>query len=128
MPVALPPPSAIQIAVSNVRNDRGHVRVELCTEKQFMKDCTFSGEAPAHVGTVIVTIRDVPAGRYAAQVSHDENDNHQVDRGWFGIPKEGVGFSNNAKIRMGPPRFAEAAFDHGGMPQRIALGLIYMMR
>ena len=41
------------------------------------------------------------AGRYAVQAFLDENGNGEVDRALFGIPKEGVGFSNDAKIRLG---------------------------
>jgi uncharacterized protein (DUF2141 family) len=29
-------------------------------------------------------------------VVHDENDNGEIDRGFFGIPKEGYGVSNNS--------------------------------
>lgn len=52
----------------------------------------------------------LPAGEYAVSVAHDENGNGEVDTNWIGIPKEGVGASNNAKGRMGPPKFKNAKF------------------
>ncbi len=30
------------------------------------------------------------------------------------MPTEGFGFSRNARVHMGPPKFEEAAFDYGG--------------
>ena len=55
---------------------------------------------------------NVPAGIYAISVFHDENGNGKLDTNWLGIPREGVGASNNPKPRMGPPKFAAAKFQH----------------
>lgn len=124
---AQPPVSAapIEVAVSNIRSARGVVHVDICTEQTFLDDCPWSGEAPAQVGTTIVTVRGVPPGRYAAQGFHDKNANGKVDRMFLGIPTEGVGFSNDAPIHMAPPKFAHAAFDHGEGAQRITFKLRY---
>jgi uncharacterized protein (DUF2141 family) len=104
----------LQVAVTGVRNAKGVVHVDICTPETFLKDCAWSGDAPAKVGTTIVTITGLPPGPYAAQGFHDENRNHKVDRGLFGIPKEGVGFSNDAPIRLAPPKLREALFDFAG--------------
>jgi len=106
----------LQIAVTGVRSASGVVHVDICTPETFLKDCAWSGEAPAKAGTTIVTITGLPPGRYAAQGFHDANRNGKVDRGLFGIPKEGVGFSNDAPIRFAPPRLSEALFDFTGAP------------
>jgi len=50
----------------------------------------------------------VPA-TYALAFVHDENDNGKLDTGAFGIPKEGFGASRDPKVRLGPPRFKDAA-------------------
>jgi uncharacterized protein (DUF2141 family) len=42
---------------------------------------------------------------------HDENGNGQLDKNMMGIPRERVGFSRDARGRMGPPSFADAAID-----------------
>jgi uncharacterized protein (DUF2141 family) len=57
---------------------------------------------------------DVPAGRYAVGVMHDEDDDDHFDQGIFGIPQEGYGFSRDARGSMGPPSFESAAFDYDG--------------
>lgn len=57
-----------------------------------------------------VDLRDVPPGEYAFAIVHDENGNGELDTSWIGIPKEGLGTSNNAKGRMGPPKYRDAKF------------------
>ena len=122
---AAPQTASITVDVSGVRTAEGRVHVDICPPARFLDDCPWSGEAPATTGTTEVIVKDVPPGRYAAQAFHDRNGNGKVDRGLFGIPNEGVGFSNDAKIVMAPPKFADAAFDHGAAAQRSAFKLRY---
>ena len=68
-----------------------------------------------------------PAGHYAVQAFHDENANGKVDRALFGIPKEGIGFSNDAPIHLSPPKWADAVFAFDGGDQVIALKMRYML-
>ncbi len=49
----------------------------------------------------------IPAGDYAIALYHDENNNDKCDRNIFGIPKEGVGFSNNIKPGLFAPSFQD---------------------
>ncbi len=107
-----PPEGTLAIDVGQVRNGNGTVHVDICPQDRFLKDdCPFSGTVHASAGTTFVTVKGLPPGRYAVQAFHDENGNGSVDQGLFGIPREGVGFSNDAAIRFGPPKFDEAAFD-----------------
>jgi uncharacterized protein (DUF2141 family) len=39
---------------------------------------------------------------------HDSNENGKLDSNFFGVPKEGFGFSNDAMGSCGPPSFAKA--------------------
>ncbi|HSW61371.1 MAG TPA: DUF2141 domain-containing protein [bacterium] len=57
-----------------------------------------------------VVFANIPAGEYAVSVWHDENDNGKMETSLIGIPKEGLGVSNNAKGKMGPPKFKDAKF------------------
>jgi uncharacterized protein (DUF2141 family) len=118
----------LSVEVDNVRNGRGIVHVDICPKDRFLSEsCPFSGDAPAHPGTVIVTVANVPAGQYAAQAFHDENVNHDIDRALFGIPKEGVGFSRNARIVFSPPKWNDAVFNHQARPEQIRFALRYFM-
>ena len=115
----------LHVAVDNVRARTGRVHVDLCTQAQFLKDCPTSADAPARIGQTTVTLTGLKPGRYAAQVFYDQNGNGKIDRALFGIPKEGVGFSNDAKIRLAPPKWEEAVFDYDGQEQTIQLKLRY---
>jgi uncharacterized protein (DUF2141 family) len=121
------PVGTLTIVVGNVRNSSGRVHADICTEAQFLKDCPIAADGPAVRGVSTITVTNLPAGRFAAQLFHDENGNKQVDRAIFGIPKEGVGFSNNAKIRFSPPKFADAVFVTNGTDQQIKLNMRYFL-
>lgn len=120
-------PGTLRVEISNVRARTGTVHVDICTEAQFLRDCPRSAEAPAIVGTTTVTLAGLPPGRYAAQVYYDENGNRKIDRALFGIPREGVGFSNDARIRFAPPKWEEAVFAYDGQPRTIQLKLRYFI-
>lgn len=124
---AAPSGGILQVQIDNVRAQTGRVHVDLCTQAQFLKDCPIMAEAPPRIGLTTVTLRNIKPGRYAAQVSYDQNGNGKVDRALFGIPKEGVGFSNDAKIRMAPPKWEEAVFDYDGRERTIRLKLRYFI-
>ena len=57
--------------------------------------------------------------------SDDENDNDDLDRTLLGLPKEGIGFSNDAPFRFGPPSFGDAAFQLTPAGGRIRFHLRY---
>ncbi len=61
-----------------------------------------------------VTFENIENGTYAIRYYHDENGNGKMDTGTFGIPKEGYGFSNNARGFMGPPDFEDMLFTVDG--------------
>lgn len=118
-------PGTLHVIIENARSARGNIHVDICPQDRFLSSCPYSAEAPARKGRVEVVVRGVPPGRYAAQITHDENGNKKVDRGLFGIPREGIGFSNNVRVHLRAPRFAEAAFTVTGGPQTISLSLQY---
>ena len=104
----------VRVRVQGVRSEAGRVLVALCARAEFLEpSCGHVGSAAARAGETVVMLRDVPPGLYAAQAIHDENGNHDLDRGRFGLPREGLGFSRDAPIRRGPPRFSEAAVEVG---------------
>ncbi len=118
--------STVEVSVSGVRDAKGEVLVALCSRAEFLRPhCAWRGRVAASIGTVTISIAGVPPGTYAAQAFHDENGNGRLDRNILGLPKEAMGFSNNAPMRMGPPRFDTASFEVGGDVARIAFGLHY---
>ena len=115
----------VEVTVTGVRSDRGTVMVAICDRASFLQPtCVFRGRASAQQGTVLVRVGNVPPGVYAVQAYQDENGNGRVDRTLLGIPKEGIGFSRDAPMRFGPPRFDDAAVTLAG-DTAIAIALRY---
>ncbi len=77
---------------------------------------------PVEPGACSTTLQ-LPLGRYAVALVHDEDADGELDTNFLGIPREGLGASNNAKGFFGPPSFDDAGFDvtAGGVTQRITL-------
>ena len=117
----------IEVQVSGVRSDAGQIVVDVCPQATFLATCPWEVKVPARKGAVTVMVRGVPPGRYAVQAYHDANANGDLDRGLFGIPREGLGFSNDAMPRLMRPKFAIAAFDHARQPQRLAVAIRYFL-
>ncbi len=118
--------ATVIVTITGVRNDHGHVLVALCRKADFLKpQCSLRGATNAATGSVQVRFADVPAGTYAAQTYHDENDNKILDRNFFGLPKEGLGFSNDAPMHFGPPAFDAAAFQVDAGEKLISISLRY---
>ena len=111
----LPAPAAaaqLDIELTGIESDRGLVRVAVCTPETFAtKHCPFFGAAPARAGSVTVSVEGIPPGRYAVQAYHDEDGNGRLRKGLFGIPVEAIGFSRDARVRLGAPSFEDAAID-----------------
>ena len=123
----LPPDGAIVVDVSGVRSDQGQVRVSVCPREKFLGDCPWFASAPAHKGDVSVTVPGVPPGRYAVQAFHDADGDGKLARNWIGIPREGVGFSNDAMAHLTYPRFSVAGFDHKSATQHVAVRVRYFL-
>ena len=72
--------------------------------------CPYRGRVAAKSGSVSLRLSGLPAGTWAAAVYHDEAAIGHLQFNLLGIPKQGVGFSNDATMHFGPPSFAAAAF------------------
>jgi len=107
----------VSVVVTGLRNAKGQVLACLTAQPKGFPDCRKDPAAknaivPAGT-TVRITFEGVPAGRYAISMIHDENANRKMDMALM-MPKEGYGFSRDAPVRMGPPKFDKAAFDVSG--------------
>ena len=76
--------------------------------------------------TVEYTFPNIAVGSYAVYVFHDEDGNNKLKTNFIGMPKEGMGVSNNAKGHFGPPSFDDAKFNFNKTEQTITVSLIYL--
>lgn len=109
------------IEVRGVPEARGQVRAALYnSQESFLSfdGVLLSGSAPIQGDAAEVRLQNVPAGRYALALFHDENDNGKLDKNFLGIPREAVAFSKASMRTFGPPRYEECEFEVNG-PTRV---------
>jgi uncharacterized protein (DUF2141 family) len=114
---ATPAPSGdLEITVEGIDGDAGKVMVALHAESGAAVFPDAQGAIAAQwvqaaPGRHRFVFTNLPPGRFAVAVFHDENDNDELDANVLGIPTEGYGFSRDARGMFGPPSFAEAAVE-----------------
>lgn len=128
--LAQSPCPGIHVKVLNIRNSTGAVACAL-----FESPGGFP-TAFLHSATNIMMIKikdsqarcdfeDIPPGKYALAVIHDENMNGKLDTNRLGIPTEGYGFSNDAKALLSAPTFGAASFPYDGRNLALTISLNY---
>ena len=69
---------------------------------------------------------DVPSGRWAVAVVHDQDGDGKLDT-LLGVPREGIGFSRNPRLGFGPPSFDSAAVVVSGADRREVVRMRYFL-
>ena len=124
--------ATVTVTVTDLRNSKGIVRACMTAGEATFPRCrgvpgAYGATAQAREGSVTFTFSGVKPGQYAIALLHDENSNGKADRALGMMPKEGFGFSRDAKVRMGPPRFSDAAIDIGAQDRNLTIRMRYML-
>ena len=116
----------IEVTVKNIKQQQGSIRIGLFNnEENFLKKAIEGKVVKANAAEVKVVFENLKAGDYAVSVIHDENDNGELDKNTFGIPKEGFAFGNNAMGMFGPPSFEKAKVSVGPSVAKQVIELKY---
>ena len=105
--------ASINLKILGLSNNKGSVAIGLYKEADRFPDYEKSfknGYVKASAGGVEYSFENIPEGEYAIAVYQDENENKELDKNFFGMPKEKYGFSNNKFGTSGPPKFDEVKF------------------
>lgn len=125
-----PSGGSLTVTILQFRNNQGEVRVALYNKEEgFPKSPEKALKiltAPISNNKSTVVFESLPPGVYAVSVFHDENKNGKMESNFFGIPKEGIGASNDARGHMGPPHYKDAKFIFNGNAQTITINLVYL--
>jgi uncharacterized protein (DUF2141 family) len=108
-------PASLDVTVTGIKHTRGTLLTCVWTEKSGFPTCQKSATAikqkMAITGASMrVRFANLPAGSYAVSVHHDEDGDGKLKTNFIGMPKEGVGVSNNPG---GIPSFAKAQIQVG---------------
>ena len=106
----------LTIDVKELRNSKGTVVFALYNREDAIPDEHYKKYLKKVTGkivkeTSIVTFENLPKGKYAVNILHDENNDGKIKKGII-LPKEGIGFSNFQSIGLSnKPSFRKASFD-----------------
>jgi uncharacterized protein (DUF2141 family) len=139
--LALPAVAAeLRVTVMGVRSDKGELLIALYDNADgfanALANAATRGLVPDSgrlIGTAIrsktgnqsTIFTQLPPGRYAVVVIHDENDNGRLDENAFGVPTEGYAFGNDAQGLLSAPSFNAAAIAVGEAHLDVSVTLIY---
>lgn len=131
--MAAAPASAgdVVITVTELRNTKGVVRACMTARADVFPKCIKDPDSHRVVvpaaEAMEIRFTGVKPGKYAIALLHDENNNGKADRAAGMMPKEGYGFSRDAPVRMAPPKYADAVFNHGEAAQRMTIKMRYFL-
>lgn len=120
----------LTVKVENLRNSKGVVQFALYNKDNSIPDEDYKKyyrleKAKIVNGKSEITFKNLPKGKYAVNILHDENNNGKIDKGLL-LPKEGIGFSNYQSIGLrNRPNFSKASFELNA-DKTIDVTVIYM--
>jgi len=106
---------SLTIDVSELRNSKGTVQFALYNREDAFPDEHYKKYFKKLTGEIVngastVTFKNLPEGKYAVSILHDENNDGKIKKGII-LPKEGIGFSNYKSIGFSnKPKFSKASF------------------
>jgi len=105
----------LTVKVEDLRNSNGVVQFSLYNKDGSIPDEYFKKTFKQLKVSILdnkakTLFKNLPKGRYAINVLHDENSNAKIDKG-FMLPTEGVGFSNFKTLNLfHKPTFEKTSF------------------
>ncbi len=119
--------SRLIVTLKGVRDNTGQIRASIYREPEtFRKEDRAIAvvSVPAQKGDLKLAFLALPPGRYAIMAYHDADSDSKLDLRFGMFPTEGYGLSNNPKV-IGPPKFADSAFELSGPETSIEIKLSY---
>lgn len=128
--VAQSPCPGIHVQIQNIKNSTGTVACALFESPEgfpieYLRYATNIMVIKIRDSRARCDFQDIPPGTYALAVIHDENMNGKLDTNRLGIPREGYGFSNDARGLLGAPSFSAAGFQYDGQNLGLEISLHY---
>ncbi len=124
------PDFSLKVDVNGLRNSEGTVVFALYNQKDAFPDEHYKKYLVKLTGKIIngassVTFENLPPGKYAVNILHDEDNDGKIKKGLI-LPQEGIGFSNYQSISIfNRPSFRKASFDLEG-DKEILVSIIYL--
>jgi uncharacterized protein (DUF2141 family) len=121
-PVLAKEPRVLSVNATGFVNTRGSAVAKLFEAGENVRGHSRQ-EQVAHIkdGKANFQFTNLPLGRYALVVFHDENSNNEIDHGMLKMPTEALGFSGGYATGLfsGLPSFDKLAFSYDKPVQQI---------
>ena len=102
------------VNMEQFRNNEGVARIALFNQEEgFPQEYELAltyGSSQVQDSVSQFIFKDILYGDYAIGMFHDEDADKKLKTNFLGIPREGIGVSNNAKGSFGPPKFDDCLF------------------
>lgn len=107
---------SLTVEVKDLHNSKGIVQFALYNkdgtipDEHYRKYCKIL-KGKIQNGSSKATFSNLPVGKYAVNILHDEDENGEIKKGFI-LPIEGIGFSNFQSIGLtNRPNFTKASFE-----------------
>ena len=115
------------VKVTNIESTKGVVEIGLYSDngkfpipnKQYK-----STRQKITSSEVKYTFQDLPVGKYALAVYHDENEDKKCNKNFFGVPTEAYCFSRDFRPFLSIPKFKDCAINLNG-DRMISIKMVY---
>lgn len=121
---------SLTVKVEKLQNSKGVIQFVLYNKDGSIPDEDYKNYYRLEKVQIVngkseIAFKNLPKGKYAVNILHDENNNSKIDKGFI-LPKEGIGFSNYSSIGLtNRPNFKKASFELN-QNKTIKVKVIYM--
>jgi uncharacterized protein (DUF2141 family) len=109
--------TTVTVEIAECRNNNGSIRITLYDkEEDFLSEDSKTAvtlQAKIEDNKATIVFENIAPGEYAIALMHDEDNDKKMKKSLIGLPKEGIGMSNNARPKFGPPKWKDAVFEVG---------------
>jgi uncharacterized protein (DUF2141 family) len=104
----------ITINVQGIRNNQGKIAALVFSNQNGFPSEVAKAQVQTRInavqGNATITLKNVPAGKIAVTILHDENNNGTLEKNFVGIPQEGVTMSGKP-LGNRAPKFEDAVIE-----------------
>lgn len=119
----------LTVSITHIADTRHLIYIAVSTKSDGFPDhpdvVKYVAFDPSGKNSASVVIPDIPYGKYAVMIFQDMNDNKKLDKGFLGIPKEPVAFSNDFHPLFGPPTWKDCEFEYSEYSYMIRISKLF---
>ncbi|NVK50553.1 MAG: DUF2141 domain-containing protein [Cyclobacteriaceae bacterium] len=108
-------PTQLELHMTNSDSNQGLIRILIFDNEDGFPDihqkAKLALSLPIKDFQAQTLLSSLPAGKYAICAFHDEDENGEINKNFFGYPTESYGFSNNPKTTFSIPPFEKCLIE-----------------